>query len=160
MDSLKTQGQIDSFSINHPGCTVVGEPGLIISGQNITNLNGLNGITTVTGALNIVSCPALTNLNGLSGLSTVNGVISILNDGALVNLDGLQNHFAVAIITIIVWQIPLIYLCPRQPSTSTPIPNTPSAQPSPLDRSNSATSTSAPSPYPSRNSPMTTGQYA
>jgi hypothetical protein len=39
--SFITQAQVDNFQTNYPGCTEI-EGSVIIQGQNITNLNGLN----------------------------------------------------------------------------------------------------------------------
>ena len=43
---FETQAQIDSFQILHPNCTEI-EGGVEINGDDITNLNGLNVLTSV-----------------------------------------------------------------------------------------------------------------
>lgn len=48
--TFNTQEQIDDFQINYPGCTeIMGT--VLIEGNNITNLDGLNVITSVGGYL-------------------------------------------------------------------------------------------------------------
>ncbi|MCF0065057.1 T9SS type A sorting domain-containing protein [Dyadobacter sp. LJ419] len=108
---LISQWAIDNFSKNYPGCTEVTN-GFNISGVNITNLDGLLGVTSIggltisdnprltdlsglsmlksSGALNIVNNPMLADLSGLSQLETV-GYIDIENNSSLVNLSGLGN---------------------------------------------------------------------
>ena len=41
-----TQEQIDNFQTNHPNCTEI-EGGIQITGNDITNLDGLNVITAI-----------------------------------------------------------------------------------------------------------------
>jgi hypothetical protein len=48
--NFTTQEQIDNFQSNYPGCTdIMGT--VLIEGNNITNLDGLNGITVIGGYL-------------------------------------------------------------------------------------------------------------
>ncbi|MCK6693788.1 MAG: hypothetical protein L6Q97_17035, partial [Thermoanaerobaculia bacterium] len=99
--TFSTQGQVDSFPINYPGCTDF--PGnMTIRGDGITNLNGLLGITSVKKNLIIGKRPdspnptsprenaALENLIGLDNLHKV-GILDIANNAVLKNLDGLEN---------------------------------------------------------------------
>ena len=46
--SITTQAEIDSFQINYPNCTDI-EGDLWIHGNTITNLNGLNALTSIGG---------------------------------------------------------------------------------------------------------------
>lgn len=70
--NFSTQGQIDSFPINFPGCTAI--PGEVtIRGNGITHLEGLNGLVSIGGDLIIgypvpgpLANPLLTNLDGLT----------------------------------------------------------------------------------------------
>lgn len=48
--TFTSQEQIDNFQINYPGCTEI-EGDLIISGEDITNLEGLNMVTDIVGFL-------------------------------------------------------------------------------------------------------------
>jgi hypothetical protein len=61
--TFTTQEQIDNFQTNYPGCTEI-EGDVGIGGYDITNLNGLNVLTTIGGNLLIVES-ALTSLSGL-----------------------------------------------------------------------------------------------
>ena len=44
--TFNTQEQIDNFQTNHPNCTEI-EGGVKIEGNDITNLDGLNVITSI-----------------------------------------------------------------------------------------------------------------
>jgi len=46
--TFSTQAEIDSFQINYPNCTEI-QGDVEISGNVITNLNGLNVLTTFLG---------------------------------------------------------------------------------------------------------------
>ncbi|MDO8368699.1 MAG: T9SS type A sorting domain-containing protein [Saprospiraceae bacterium] len=99
--TFSTQGQIDSFQINYPGCTDI--PGNVtIQGSGITNLDSLIGIATIGGDLMIGETLAwfspktnlfLKNLSGLDSLHTVGGSLKIFLNAALANLNGL-GHLA------------------------------------------------------------------
>ncbi|QRR00885.1 CBM96 family carbohydrate-binding protein [Dyadobacter sandarakinus] len=88
--ALKTQADVDNFSINYPGCKVVNRD-LDIVLSSITNLNGLQTITRVTGSLHIESNPSLTSLAGLSSLTQIDGTLSIDNNDNLLRFDGLDH---------------------------------------------------------------------
>ncbi|GAP43868.1 protein containing Por secretion system C-terminal sorting domain [Lentimicrobium saccharophilum] len=113
--TFTTQAQIDNFQANYPGCTEI-EGDVTISNNwsgNITNLNGLNALTSIGGALYIEGLQNLTSLSGLdnltsigeylkiewTGLSTLSGLESLTSIGgnlvinvnnSLVNLTGLD----------------------------------------------------------------------
>lgn len=100
--TFSTQGQIDSFQINYPGCTDI--PGnVLISGVDITNLQGLIGLESVSGCLLIKENPVLTSLHGLEYLSLVGGCyigspnlersygLEISNNAMLVSISELEN---------------------------------------------------------------------
>lgn len=84
---LSTQADIDNITEEDKSCQITG---VYISGPDITNLDGLSGITTIDGVLHILDNPLLNNLNGLSQLVTVNGEIDINNNGVLTSLEGLN----------------------------------------------------------------------
>ena len=44
--TFSTQDQIDNFQTNYPNCTEI-EGGVVIEGSDITNLDGLNVITSI-----------------------------------------------------------------------------------------------------------------
>lgn len=88
--TLSSQAQVDNFPNDFPGCTrpVVA---ITITGANITNLNGLNGITGTDNSIFIVGNPQLTSLNGLSNLADIDVELKIENNDALTDLSGLEN---------------------------------------------------------------------
>lgn len=59
------QADIDNFPSRFPFCSEIGE-GVTITGNDITNLNGLSTITSVGGRLSIVNNPNLASLAGLN----------------------------------------------------------------------------------------------
>ncbi len=115
--NLTTQGQIDSFPYNYPGCIeIIGSFRVQdLNNGNITNLDSLIQIKTITGALFIENCNQLVDLDGLdslnslgsllklddnlilssisglSGLNTIPGRLQITNQDALTNLFGLDS---------------------------------------------------------------------
>lgn len=84
--TFTTQAQIDNFTTNYPGCTHI-EGNVTISGAGITNLNGLNGITTIDGYLWVNNCPALTTVDGMNALTTVQWV-GFSSNAALTSVSG------------------------------------------------------------------------
>ena len=85
---LFSQADVDDFVLNY-GCTAITET-LTISGNDITNLNGLSQLVSV-GNLNISSNPLLTNLNGLNGLTTINGDFYLTSNSSLNSITALSN---------------------------------------------------------------------
>jgi hypothetical protein len=83
---LFSQADIDNFQALYPGCTQL-EGNVFINGDGITNLNGLNIVTSIVGSLSIRSTP-LTNLNGLHNLTSIGGDLN-LNYQSLTSLNGL-----------------------------------------------------------------------
>ncbi|MBK7789331.1 MAG: T9SS type A sorting domain-containing protein [Saprospiraceae bacterium] len=91
--TFSSQAQINAFAANYPGCSqIIGGVTIndAVSG-NITNLNGLSGITSIGGPLYINSNDALTSITGLSNLTSVGGYLNITSNNALPNLNGLGN---------------------------------------------------------------------
>ena len=86
--TFNTQSQIDSFHISFPNCTII-EGEVIINGVNITNLYGLNAITSIGGALAIVINDSLTTLGGLENLLSIGADLTIFNNPVLNSLTGL-----------------------------------------------------------------------
>lgn len=72
--TFTTQGQIDSFPINYPGCTEI-EGDVVISNGNYSNLDGLKIVQRINGDLNIHG--EFDNYDGLVTLIEVNGSIDI-----------------------------------------------------------------------------------
>lgn len=88
---LHTQADVDSFA--SLGCTEITYV-LSISGNDITNLDGLSSLTKV-GSIIINNSPNLTDISGLSNISEVSGQcqcqvhgIELRNLPALTNVDG------------------------------------------------------------------------
>ncbi len=87
-----SQEQIDSFAINYPGCTEILGDVLIndtIWGA-ISNLNGLEQLSTVHGDLLIHDNFNLIDLSGLNNLTSIHGIFSIIF-ASLTDLSGLDN---------------------------------------------------------------------
>lgn len=81
--TFSNQTQVNNFQVQYPNCTIIN--GDVLVGGNITNLNGLANIITISGALEIREASSLNNLNGLENLKTV-GTDLILREA-----DNLQN---------------------------------------------------------------------
>lgn len=99
--TLSSQTAVDNFSVTYPGCVTmpVGSD-LIIMGNNITNLNGLNAIQVVNGAVEIRSNPLLISTAGFA--PTFAGSDLIIRDNAilqninsLINLDTILGEFTI-----------------------------------------------------------------
>ncbi len=93
-----SQADIDSFPVHFSGCTELG--GIVsISGLDISNLAGLNQVTSINSALQIGvfnyfsgwGNPLLTNLTGLENLTDIGGALWINKNDSLISLDGLEN---------------------------------------------------------------------
>ncbi|MCD4725966.1 MAG: T9SS type A sorting domain-containing protein [Bacteroidales bacterium] len=92
-----TQAKIDNFQTNHPNCSEI-EGDVEINGDNITNLNGLNVLTSIGGSLIIVSNDSLINLTGLENLTYISGNLEVgtfdinyVGNPSLNSLTGLEN---------------------------------------------------------------------
>jgi hypothetical protein len=88
--TFETQAQIDSFSINYPNCTEI-EGNVNISNSNITNLTGLNVLTSIYGDFNIYNNDLLPSLTGLHNITTIGGDLYIEENAELTSLSGLDN---------------------------------------------------------------------
>jgi len=91
---ITTQAQIDSFQINYPGCTEIEgdvDIGEWIAGTDISNLDGLIGLTSIGGSLKIHLNNLLTNLSGLDNVTSIGGNLEIMSNGNLTSLTGLDN---------------------------------------------------------------------
>lgn len=97
--TFTTQAQIDSFQVNYPNCTEI-EGDVVIRGDNIINLNGLNSITAFKADLCIgepdywfpsSGNPNLSNLSGLSQVTSIGGYLFINRNNLLVDLEGLDS---------------------------------------------------------------------
>jgi len=88
---LTTQAEIDDFAIEYPGCSDF-EHELIISGNDITNLNGLSSLISVSnGVLRIRNNPNLLNLSGLNNIQSLPGGLHIENNAILNSIEDLSD---------------------------------------------------------------------
>lgn len=91
---FSNQAAVDNFQVNYPGCTEI-EGNVIINGSDISNLNGLNVLTSIGYNLVIGSIsqsgmnPNLTSLTGLDNVTFIGGNLYIQNNLVLENLAGL-----------------------------------------------------------------------
>ncbi|MEA3505763.1 MAG: T9SS type A sorting domain-containing protein [Bacteroidota bacterium] len=88
--TFNTQAQIDSFQTDYPGCTEIAGS-VSIHGNDITNLNGLNNITSIGGRLGVYSTNNLNNLEGLNNLTSLGGPIMLNNNNSLTSISALSN---------------------------------------------------------------------
>jgi hypothetical protein len=95
--TFTTLEQIDNFQANYPGCTeILGSVMITDWGSEITNLNGLEVLTSIGGNLEIYESHGLTSLTGLDNLTYIGGNLYIGNsyyggNNSLSNLSGLNN---------------------------------------------------------------------
>jgi hypothetical protein len=85
-----TQSDIDNFQAAFPECTALEGEVTITSGNDITNLNGLNALTFINEKLEISGNSALNSLSGLEGLTSIGGELHISSNPALTSLIGLE----------------------------------------------------------------------
>jgi hypothetical protein len=104
-----SQSQVDSFQINYPGCTAI-EGDVYISGDDISNLNGLSVLTSIGGHLRIESTSSLITLYGLNNLSSIGEGLSIEENETLLNLVGLNGLISVGGSLIILENPSLLHL--------------------------------------------------
>lgn len=87
---FSSQEQIDNFQSNYPGCSVI-EGNVGIHGNDITNLDSLNVLTSIGGYLNLYDNPVLYSLSGLDNLTSIGGYLRIFYNDALTSLTGLES---------------------------------------------------------------------
>jgi hypothetical protein len=84
-----TQHDIDNFQYDYPGCDVL--QGVVkISGGDITSLDGLNGLVSINGSLEIHNNPQLASLAGLDSLLAVNGPFTIVGNSLLTDISAIS----------------------------------------------------------------------
>ena len=87
--TFSTQADVNNFTVNYPGCTqIMGD--VIISGNDITNLNGLSVVISIAGSLTINNNPILTSITGLSALTSIGGFFTLDFNPALPSLSSLS----------------------------------------------------------------------
>ncbi|MCB0528154.1 MAG: T9SS type A sorting domain-containing protein [Saprospiraceae bacterium] len=87
---LSNQNAVDNFPTDYPGCT---NPAVLITvtGANITNLDGLNGIISTDNSLIIRDNPSLLSLSGLSNLTSIAVELKIEDNALITSLAGLES---------------------------------------------------------------------
>ncbi|MBC8320244.1 MAG: T9SS type A sorting domain-containing protein [Bacteroidetes bacterium] len=96
--TFTTQELIDSFQTNYPNCTEIEGDVFIYGSENITNLYGLNILTSIGGKFFVVGNQSLIDFSGLENLIEIGGFFHIGDyDGAfgfynesLTSLSGLE----------------------------------------------------------------------
>lgn len=108
--TFRNQSQIDNFSKNYPGCTIIDGnvsienvsnllglsqikyiAGSLVLRSSIKDLNGLNNLTSVGGDLTITNNFLITDFNGLNGLNSIGGNLLIKTNNILDNVNGLES---------------------------------------------------------------------
>jgi len=93
--SISSQAEMDDFLITYPNCTVIaGDVNIrdtLTFNSDISNLSGLQNITTIDGSLSISFNPNLSNFNGLENLTSIGNFFRISENDNLINLTGLEN---------------------------------------------------------------------
>lgn len=124
-----SQSDIDNFSTNYPGCTVL-EGTVLIHGEDITNLNGLSEVTAFGRTLEIAGNDSLGSLTGLNNVTSVGGdlIIGDPNYGwpgwggggnqILTNMSGLNNLDSIGHSLKIIYNESLINLAGLENLTS------------------------------------------
>ncbi|MFZ4462487.1 MAG: hypothetical protein ACOYN5_01470, partial [Bacteroidales bacterium] len=87
--TFSTQADVDNFHINYPNCTQIGGSVYIVN-TSISNLNGLNVLTSIGGLLQIWYNMHLISLSGLDNVTQIGGALIIQYNFALTNLSGLK----------------------------------------------------------------------
>jgi len=87
---LPDDAAVDAFAqvILESGGVIEGD---VLIGEEVTSLEGLEGLVTVGGDLSIRDNPQLTSLSGLEGLTRVSGNIYVEGNTNLASLTGLAN---------------------------------------------------------------------
>jgi len=89
--TFSSQSQIDNFQTNYPGCTEIEGSVTIQQNAQVTNLDGLNVITSIGGDF-ITRNSMLGDITGLSNLITIGGALEIAGNAEnLTSLSGLEN---------------------------------------------------------------------
>ena len=110
---FSSQAEIDNFQSNYPGCFQL-EGNVEINGIDITNLDGLGILTSITGTLEIFGNEVLTSLSGLENLTSIGGDLSIRSNDVLTSLSGLDNIDAGTINNLHIYYNTLLSTCEVQ----------------------------------------------
>jgi hypothetical protein len=83
------QSDIDSFQVNYPYCNKL-EGEVLISGNDITDLNGLSTVDSIGFRLTIYNNGLLYNMAGLDGINFIRGALVILYNDQLNDISSLN----------------------------------------------------------------------
>ncbi|MCX6287264.1 MAG: T9SS type A sorting domain-containing protein [Bacteroidetes bacterium] len=89
-----SQEDIDRFHEYYPNCNEI-QGDVIISGSDITNLYGLNGVIAIDGYLDIAHTERLSSLSGLDSLVNIGGHLGIYSNLALMDLQGMNRLISI-----------------------------------------------------------------
>ena len=84
-----TQAEIDSFQILYPDCAEISSQ-VTFDGDDISNFNAFNLITTIIGDLEILNCDGISSIEGFDNLTEVVGNLDFINNANLQKIDGLD----------------------------------------------------------------------
>jgi len=105
-----TQNEIDNFQFNYPGCSHL-EGDVLISGDDITNLNGLGVVNSFEESLTIDNNPLLSNITGLINVTSIGGNFSVISNPVLTSLSGLENVDPGSIDDLSIWSNTSLSIC-------------------------------------------------
>lgn len=92
--TFSTQQQIDDFQTNYPNCRKI-EGDVFIGNYyqsfDISDLNGLNVLTSIGGSLYIYGNDSLITFSGLNSLKSIGNDFIIWGNDSLISLSGLEN---------------------------------------------------------------------
>ncbi|MCD4697202.1 MAG: T9SS type A sorting domain-containing protein [Bacteroidales bacterium] len=94
--TFTTQEGIDNFQSNYPGCIEI-EGDVIINGDDIADLDGLEVLMAIGGNLSITGNDVLSDLTGLQNVMSIDGHLEIISNPILTELTGLDNIEAASI---------------------------------------------------------------
>jgi len=98
---LDSQADVDAFLVDYPGCENF-DGSIYISGNDITNLDGLANLVSLTGTLRINSTELLSDLGGLENLTSIGSFYmdgnAILQDITALSNMNITNSDALSII--------------------------------------------------------------
>ena len=98
---LQSQQEVDSFFVNYPNCyDLHGQ--IRISGENIKNLSGLNGLNSIEQHLTVYRNDSLLDFTGLNTLNSIGGIFRVgyhegNGNNELINFNGLENLTSVGV---------------------------------------------------------------
>ena len=92
--TFSTQGQIDSFPSLDNNCEMVAGD-ILISGEDICNLDSLYQFTSIGGSLKIMDCPSMKHISGFNDLDSIGGSFHISNNDSLHAISAFDNLLCV-----------------------------------------------------------------